>query len=193
MATPEQKQQALTLIVRASVAAERLTTFPAEITAAQSVLESDWLQREAGRFNYFGHKAIKGQPAALIHTKEWFTAQQVAKFLAAWEGRTAEPTGRTEGERHEYAVQDYFCVYGSVDESFTAHAHKLSGGNPQKPNLYYPAWKQYLADRNMDKLIYGIGGIYATAPQYASSLLKLAHDSLLTLPIQQERAKGEVS
>jgi hypothetical protein len=86
--TPEQ-QVTVARIAAAAVQAEQSTGCPAEITTAQCILESGYLQHAPGN-NCFGIKAYAGCfGTQLIDTHEWFTDAEAAKFLERGQGRAA--------------------------------------------------------------------------------------------------------
>jgi flagellum-specific peptidoglycan hydrolase FlgJ len=74
-----------------------------------------------------------------------------------------------------------FESYPTLADCFTAHAKLIQGGR------YSTAWHQYEQDHNLDGLILGIAGIYATDPGYASNILSLAHSAAVTAAIAQAR------
>src|SRR5437660_12429141 len=77
-------------IAEAAVASERSTGCPAELQAAQCILETGWLNHAPGN-NCFGIKFYAGAfGRQLLHTREWFTNTEAARFLALGDGRTAE-------------------------------------------------------------------------------------------------------
>src|SRR5579872_7370119 len=77
-------------IAQAAVASERATGCPAELQAAQCILETGWLSHAPGN-NCFGIKSYPGESGRqLLHTREWFTDTGVRQFLASGDGRTAE-------------------------------------------------------------------------------------------------------
>jgi hypothetical protein len=80
----------LFFIAQAAVASEQSTGCPAELQAAQCILETGWLKQAPGN-NCFGIKIYDGAYGRqLLHTREWFTDAETARFLALGEGRTAE-------------------------------------------------------------------------------------------------------
>jgi flagellum-specific peptidoglycan hydrolase FlgJ len=80
MVLTQEQQQALTQIASAAVNAERATGIPAELSAAQCILESAWLTRAPGN-NCFGIKATDHNGAYAI-TKEYLNGQWVTQRLA---------------------------------------------------------------------------------------------------------------
>src|SRR6478672_2840811 len=78
-------------IAEAAVASEQSTGCPAELQAAQCILETGWLNHAPGN-NCFGIKSYAGAfGRQLLHTREWFTDAELARFLTSADGRTAEP------------------------------------------------------------------------------------------------------
>lgn len=78
---------------------------PASISLAQWALESAWGKKTSGPFNYFGMKALPGQPSVIVSTHE------------VYKGRTI-------------AVQAAFRAFGSAAEAFEAHGKLLATGKP---------------------------------------------------------------
>ena len=75
----DQNRQTLEQIAAAAVASERTTGCPAELTAAQAILESGWLAH-APRFNCFG---IKWRPrhttSQVLMTTEYIDGKPIRK------------------------------------------------------------------------------------------------------------------
>ncbi len=71
--TPEQSA-ALRRIAQAAVAAERETACPAEISAAQCIVESAWLQVAPGN-NCFGIKSRTNAACQYCLTKEYVNGE----------------------------------------------------------------------------------------------------------------------
>ena len=151
--TPEQSI-ALVRIALAAVQAENETGCPAELSAAQCILESAWLTVCPG-CNAFGIKATDSHETYQL-TKEFLNGQ--------WETTRAA-----------------FEAYDSLAECFIAHARLIQGGR------YASVWQAYTQDHDLDALIRGVCGIYATDPDYAQEVLTLAHGPHVTAAIQQAR------
>lgn len=172
MPSPDQLRILQAQIAPAAVASEAATGIPAEVTAAQAILESGWLaSMPPDSRNPFG---IKGTSAngVLAATSEWFTDAELAGFLRRGEGRTAIPDPKTPGKMgswHKYLVKDYFRQYATLAEAFADHARLLSTGA-----LYRPAMEQYRQDHRLETFIDGIAEHYATAPSYAMALKQIA-------------------
>src|SRR6476660_7388079 len=91
----ETKKNNLWLIAQAAVASENATACPAELQAAQCILETGWLKHAPGN-NCFGIKSYQGESGRqLLTTREWFTADGLARFLSLGDGRTATPAKPT--------------------------------------------------------------------------------------------------
>jgi peptidoglycan hydrolase FlgJ len=93
------QQAALKQIAEAAVAAERETGVPAEISAAQCILESAWLQVAPG-FNCFGIKARPADDCQYCLTKEYLNGE--------WRTQRAA-----------------FATFPSLSACFAAHARLL--------------------------------------------------------------------
>jgi flagellum-specific peptidoglycan hydrolase FlgJ len=74
-----------------------------------------------------------------------------------------------------------FESYPTLADCFTAHGRLIQGGP------YSSVWRQYEQDRDLDGLIRGISKIYATDPNYAVTILSLAHNSQVTGAISKAR------
>jgi flagellum-specific peptidoglycan hydrolase FlgJ len=88
-------------IVQAAQKAYKLTGVPASISLAQFALESAWGKKVTGTNNYFGIKAIKGQPYTDVWTHEFLKGKLVRE-------------------------QQPFANYDSPEAAFIAHAKLLS-------------------------------------------------------------------
>ncbi len=163
-------------ICAAAVVAEKETGFPAEIVAAQAALESGWLDRAPGN-NAFGWKAIAGYERQLRKTTEWLDSHGTAEFAQATDGRRIlRATGRTNGNKAEYEVMDYFAVFASLADAFSVHVHRLT-----TVPRYRAAWEEFkkkrwaTEDDGIRFLAQGIAKAgYATDPNYATKLIQIA-------------------
>lgn len=182
--TPTERAAATGRIAAAAVGSERTSGVPAELTAAQAILESGWLQHAPGN-NAFGIKAHDESGRQRLATKEWFTDTERSRFLSGESGRTAVlalPEQRS-GSRRLFSVQDWFAAYESLELGFADHARVL-----KTVKVYAPAWLQYAIDNNFAGLVRGIGKHYATDPQYAETVLIIARGGALVAAINAARA-----
>lgn len=181
------KAEALKAIAEAAVASTKGTQCPAELVAAQAILESGWLKHAPGN-NCFGIKARSGDERQLLHTTEWFTDQERSAWLAADPGRTAEPVTPVETDRrgrHKYACQDWFAAYPSLADCFARRVELFDAGR------YAPFARAYEADRNFVAYLRGIARIYATDPGYADSCLAIVRQADVAAAI--EAARGAIA
>ncbi len=155
-------------IAQAAVASERATGCPAELQAAQCILETGWLAHAPGN-NCFGIKSYPGEfGRQLLHTHEWLTPAELDLFLAASAGRTAElaqPVQHDARGRSLYSVQDWFATFPTLAECFARRAAFFYTGRFAP---FSAAWRR---DRDLEALVRGIAPIYATDPAYAEKLL----------------------
>lgn len=93
----------------AAIAAARKASarwhIPASVQLGQWALESGWGQHASGDFNYFGVKALDGQPCRVVMTKEYVKGAMVN-------------------------VECAFRSYASMDEAFDDHARLLAKAKP---------------------------------------------------------------
>jgi flagellum-specific peptidoglycan hydrolase FlgJ len=68
----------------------------------------------------------------------------------------------------KFVAQD-FAAYPSLDAAFTRHAQLVTSGP------YRAAWKQFQMDGNYAEFVAGIAKHYATAPNYAASVLAISN------------------
>ena len=155
-------------IAQAAVASERATGCPAELQAAQCILETGWLAHAPGN-NCFG---IKSSPSdsgrQVLHTHEWLTPAELDQFLAASSGRTAElvqPAQHDARGRSLYSVQDWFATFPTLADCFARRAAFFDTGRFAP---FADAWRR---DRDLEALVRGIAPIYATDPAYAQKVL----------------------
>lgn len=177
----------LTEATESAVAAERATGAPAELLLAQWALESAWGDHQPG-FNCFGIKQYAGcYGRQLLRTREWFTKSEVADFLAKGDGRSAtlDPTSTavTDSGREKYIVEDYFATFPTLAACFEKRAQLFKAGRYKQ---FADAFEQ---DGDLGKLIKGIGPIYATAPDYATTLLKIINQKNVSSQIAAARGK----
>jgi len=143
---------------RAAVECERETGCPAEVSVAQWALESAWGKRAPGN-NCFGIKDTDRYPdSRYVVTKEYLNGEWRTMKLA-------------------------FEVYPTLKDCFIDHACLIT----RLKSCYGPAWLQYLEDRDLDAYIDGISRYYATDPQYAVKIKKIAHNPRISAAIAKER------
>jgi flagellum-specific peptidoglycan hydrolase FlgJ len=88
-------------IIQAARAAEAQWHIPVSIQIAQWALESGWGEHVSGDFNFFGVKALPGQPCRTVMTKEFLAGHWVNRECA-------------------------FRSYASIDDAFSDHAQMLA-------------------------------------------------------------------
>jgi flagellum-specific peptidoglycan hydrolase FlgJ len=88
-------------IVQAAQQAAKSTGVPASISLAQFALESAWGTKITGTNNYFGIKAVKGQPFTEVWTHEFLNGKMVEE-------------------------QQPFANYATPLDAFVAHGRLLS-------------------------------------------------------------------
>jgi len=87
--------------IRAARASSAKWHIPASVQLAQWALESGWGKHTSGDFNFFGVKALPGQPCKVVMTKEFLKGQWVNQQCA-------------------------FRSYASMDEAFDDHGRLLA-------------------------------------------------------------------
>jgi flagellum-specific peptidoglycan hydrolase FlgJ len=140
--SPAQTVQ-LQAAVSSSVACQRRTKVPAELTISQWALESGWGEHQPGN-NCFGIKSYPG----------CFGVQQLKTVEVIAGVRTV--------------VAGNFATFPSLEACFEKHATLLTTGR-----AYGASWSHYLKSADPQMLIREIGPIYATDPQYANKLLQV--------------------
>ena len=148
------------LIAKASVECEKDTGFPAELSAAQAIVESGWLMfLPPDSNNCFGIKDTDRYPGAVYTmTHEW-------------------RQGKLVPEKHA------FEKYPSLRECFVDHAWLIMKGRP-----YKVAWFQYQEDHDLFQLIRSISPKYApNNPTYIPLVTKIANDKELIKIIKEFR------
>ena len=171
MPSPEQLAILQSQIAPASVLCEKQVGLPAEVTAAQCILETGWLKHSPGN-NCFGIKAYEGcYGRQLLFTREWFNEEELERFLQSNQGRTATLINAhaTVNGRKEYSVQDWFAVFPSLGACFVYHA-KLLLESP----IYAQAFAWYKENGDQAQYVRSVARHYATDPQYAAQVLDLA-------------------
>jgi flagellar protein FlgJ len=178
----------LRLIAEAAVASERSTGCPAELQAAQCILETGWLKHAPGD-NCFGIKYYDGASGRqLLTTREWFTDAEAARFLASADGRTAEVAQPVQQDAHGrklYHVQDWFATFPSLGDCFAHRAALFSAGR------YAPLAAAYKAGGSLEDLVRGIAPLYATDPAYADRLLALIGNAEVAAAIAAARGGAQ--
>jgi flagellum-specific peptidoglycan hydrolase FlgJ len=149
MLTPEARARNLESIARAAVFSEVRTSCPAEVSAAQCILESGWLEVAPGN-NCFGIKNTDRFPGSqYVLTKEYLNGEWIRTPLE-------------------------FETYPRLEDCFEDHARLITGGfNPARPNVYAPAFRAYLLSRDLEAFVRGIARHYATDPGYPDKLIAI--------------------
>ncbi len=183
-------KEQLPAIARAAVDSEKQTGCPAELTAAQCILESGWLQHAPGN-NCFGIKQYAGCPdRQLLSTEEWFTDAEVQRFLTAADGRTAEmvqPVQQNQRGAKRYRVQDWFAAFPTLADCFARRGIMFTAGR------YAPMLATFRQNGDLEALIRAIAPVYATDPHYADSVLRLIGQQDVRAAIAAARAGTEAS
>jgi len=182
-----EKQKAnLRLIAQAAVSSERITGCPAELQAAQCILETGWLSHAPGN-NCFGIKSYDGAAGRqLLRTREWFTDGAAASFLSLGDGRIAElasPVQQDARGRKLYCVEDWFATFPTLGDCFARRAAMFGAGR------YAPFAAAYKAGGTLEDLVRGIAPLYATDPGYADAVLALIRNAGVQAAIGAARAE----
>ncbi len=127
----------------------RLWGVPASVTLAQCIIESasdkGWGQSDLAlkALNFFGMKAVGDEPSITLPTYEYLNGKKVL-------------------------IQAKFAKYGTVLDSFAAHAHLLASA---------PRYKSAMALTHDPTLFAGALHAcgYSTAPDYGAKLVVLMH------------------
>ncbi len=172
-------------VAKASVVAELATGCPAEVIAAQCILESGWLDHSPSN-NCFGIKEFPGCVGRQrLTTKEWFTLAEEEHFLSGTAGRVATKDGgvaaRADG-RERYTVQDWFATFKTLDACFTKRAEMWDKG------CYASAACEYRQDRDLPKFVAAMAKHYATSPTYAQQVLSITCSPKLVAALKEARA-----
>jgi flagellum-specific peptidoglycan hydrolase FlgJ len=182
--TPE-RLQAIAKIAEAAVCAEAKSGVPAELTAAQCILESGWLKSAPGN-NPFGIKATdRHAEIQVLTTTEVFKSETA---LLSWiRGRSVrqliERLPSQPGEIR-VRVKDAFAKYATLADAFEDHQRLIKNGRP-----YAKAWAGYQIDRDLVKFVRAIAPIYATDPAYAGKLERIISTPELAAAIAEQRRK----
>ena len=128
---------------------------PASMSGAQYGLESGWgAHMPPGSNNPFGIKARAGEPAVMVDTREWSKA------------------------RGYYYIHTGFKRFVSIDDAFDQHGRLLGRAAPYAhARSLLPARGKPLTDAHVAAFANALTGVYATAPDYGTALLKLIHDN----------------
>lgn len=165
------QSEAIARMCAAAVAVEKSSGCPAEMLVAQCAIESGWLRNAPG-WNCFGFKSYPNEYGRqLLTTREWFTAEQAAAFLALGDSRTLTPAGPAMGERVCYSARDWFATFPSLEACFARRAERWQAGQGL-------AWvKAYHATGDLPTMLRAMAAGYSTSPGYADALL-----SVLAMP-----------
>lgn len=161
--TEEQRQVIAKRVAEAAVESELATGCPAELSAAQCILESGWL-RVCPQNNCFGIKDTNRYPGnRYTETKEYLNGKWV-KIVAAFE------------------------VYATLADCFTDHA-RLITGKYQPKGKYALAWRDYVESGDFDKYVSAIATVYATDPAYREQVLQIARGKRVVFAVAAARAR----
>jgi hypothetical protein len=139
-------------------ASQQETAVPALVTLGQAALESGWGQHAPGN-NFFG---IKAKATDSEDTRQLLRTTEVLSRPDAVFPEVLSVTPRADG-KYTYVVRDWFRVYPTPAEGFTAHGRFL------RDNSRYAAAFDHLDDPYAFARAVADAG-YATAPDYYDSL-----------------------
>lgn len=168
--TKAQREANLARIAAAAVAIEREFGIPAELCAAQCILESGWLARAPGN-NPFGIKARAGEPFRESVTWESLTPAQLVRLRQS--GVRILSVAPLVAGRHRVSLVDRFAVYATLEDGFRAYARLLAEGRHFAPRL-----ARFRQHGDLRKLLADLRGAdgqppYATDPEYDTKLMQL--------------------
>jgi flagellum-specific peptidoglycan hydrolase FlgJ len=186
--SPEQRAANLTKIAVAAVATERITQVPAELSCAQCILESGWLEKAPGN-NPFGIKARAGEPSVSFLTTERLTPAQLAKVRAS--GRRIESVAPLAEGKHVVKMVDAFAAFTDLTAAFAAYANLLVNGTHFKDRF-----ARFLVHRNLAQLLSDMTGKdgrppYATAKDYDAFVLALVGQANVQAALKAARSAPE--
>lgn len=191
----------------AFVAVEAVTTFPADVGMAMSILESSdpklgWWSKVTGDNNYFG---ITANPPDYGSTDGQYSRDRHAKFCATHEDitpvqleafrqderTTAVPAKDAEGNviqlsggRIRYKMLRWFASYFSTTGAISGYVSMFI----DSPARYKSAWSSYLALRDNDALLRAICEAgYATGDAEKTEL-SIEHQGNVVAAIAAARA-----
>ena len=144
----------------------------ASLTLAQWAVESGWGQHCPGN-NPFGITFSSSSPASQL----LWTHECVAnKDVPAWQRSHPElRVSSTTGDKSWIEIQRKFAAYPTLEDAFEDHARLLTQGKP-----YAEAWAAHSHDANPFQFISEIAPIYASDPNYATTLLNVIAKNELT-------------
>jgi len=132
-------------VARIAVRLEQETGCPAQLLIAQWAIESKWGEKPVGHANYFGIKmAPRHAMCCTVTTEEVVDGERVKMDLA-------------------------FADYPSPADSCEDYAWLITRGPP-----YSAAWQKYRSDHDLPSLLVAVARKYATDPNYATILAKIA-------------------
>jgi flagellum-specific peptidoglycan hydrolase FlgJ len=150
----------LNAAAQSAVACEAATGVPAELTVAQWAVESGWGNHQPGN-NCFGIKSYSGcYGVQSLETKE------VVNGVAG-----------------TYNLD--FATFPTLAACFEKHGELISQGAP-----YRNVWQQYGVSKDVTALVHGMAPIYATAPNYATTLLSVMSMPQVASAIARARQPG---
>jgi flagellar protein FlgJ len=162
MALTEKQQNALREAAAAAVRCEKSAGCPAELSVAQWAVESGWGIHAPGN-NCFG---IKFNPARHARSQKLETTEVLPRARM-------EPGDRVDEELSGHRVRvrgpREFAAFDSLAGCFQEHALLIASAAP-----YEQAWARYRDDRDFDRLVRSVSGVYATEPLYSVTVLRIA-------------------
>ena len=193
---------AMEAIAQAAVAIEYQTKVPAEILAAQCIVETGWLRYLKGN-NAFGVKynklhhydsvAINRFGRQLLRTTEYFTENELILWLRekGYEGRALVKIvddGKYR-RRNLYEVFDVFLAFHSLEDSFNYQAEMFKDSD-----YYQRQFKIYLKSSapspyRLNSYVLGIARVYATNPDYGNRLIEIMKDPFVVDYLNKARQR----
>lgn len=159
--------EAIARMCEAAVAVEKASGCPAELLVAQAAIESAWLQSAPGQ-NCFGFKGYPNEYGRqLLLTREWFTVEQAAAFIAQNDGRSMTAIGAAMGGKQLYAVHDWFATFPSLEACFAKRAERWTAGQ------HLPWVLAFRKTGELEPMLRAMSAGYSTSPVYSDSLLRV--------------------
>lgn len=164
---------------------EQQTEVPCELTVAQWALESGW-GKHSPENNCFGIKYHNGASGRqLLHTTEYFTLEEVTKWVRAVEGRIADPSpddSNLNGSKRKYVCSDWFATFPTLADCFN---HRTSA--ILLKGLYANFLGTYKISKDLITYISNVAKSYATDPDYANKILAIISQPEVVAALNEAR------
>jgi hypothetical protein len=176
----------LAAFARVAVAVGRGKGYPPALLISQWAIESGWGLRISGKNNYFGMTRAErhGDNWEWVSTREVLSAYGISRLSESERDKITRTEKRDDGKFDVY-LSRRFASYPTLTDAVLDKVWLIQSGAP-----YRAHFAQYRIDNDLNRLVDGIAPIYATDPNYAALVKKIAAQTNVRAAITAAESKS---